>query len=284
MITVLGVGNVKKEAILIIGGDKRQEYVYQTLTADGYDCALENAYIENITDNITSYRYIILPVPASKNGKYIYSNNENFLLSFDSLCNNLTDKQIVFGGIIGRKLADLLDEKRIVYHDFGNNDDFLIYNAFLTAQGALRLLLESTEKSLSGKKALITGFGRIGKALAQLLNNLNLSVTVCARNENQLNLAECMGFNSLKLSELNFILTDTDYIFNTIPETVFKIDHIAKIRKDTIYFELASAPFGADKNMLNEYNVKYVNGEALPGRFTPESAGVKIAKTIENLI
>ncbi len=274
---------MKKEPILILAGDKRQQYIYSVLSDDGYECEYENENADRIKKSLSQYRYIILPMPASKGGKLIYSNNPDFILSCEDLAERLSEKQIVFAGGLSKELIYIFERKNIVYFDLTKNEDFLTYNAFLTAQGAIRLLLENTEQLITGKNALITGFGRVGKALASAIKGLNLSVTVCVRNEGQKNLADNLGLHTIGYNSLGDILTETDYIFNTVPQIVFNTEHINYMKNDTLYFELASSPYGADRTEINK-KLKFVDGSALPGKFVPYSAGEKIAKTIKKLI
>ena len=196
----------------------------------------------------------------------------------------LTEKHILFGGGFTKEMVNLMEQKNIVYYDFNNNEDFLIYNAFLTTQGALKLLLDNTEKDITRRNVLITGFGRIGKSLSLTLNNLNMNVTVCARKDTQLNMAKYLGFDSIKYDTLKEKIADTDLIFNTVPVQVFDTVCIERIKPDAVYFELASSPFGADKKQLVACGIKYVDGGSLPGRYTPYSAAEKIARITENLI
>lgn len=275
---------MKKEPIIILGGDKRQEYIYTVLSEDGYCCELVNNSTEQLNEKLSECRYVILPVPASKDNEKIYCKNENFKLNCPTLVEMLSADQIVFGGSLGKELTYQLERKRIVYYDLNSNEDFLVYNAFLTAQGALLLLLSNTEKEVSRCKALITGFGRTGKALSLALSRLNISVTVCARKDSQHNIAQCLGFNTVNYYELIDAVKDKDFIFNTVPERVFASEHIKRMKKNAVYFELASSPYGADKTLFSAYDIKHIDGSSLPGRFVPYSAGEKIAKTIEKLI
>lgn len=275
---------MKKEALIIIGGDKRQEYLYSILRNDGYDCELINKSTDKSSEIIAEKRYIVLPVPVSKDGCNIYCNDKDFVLSFEKLSHMITEKHILLGSGFRKDMINLMERKNIVYYDFNSNEDFLIYNAFLTAQGALKLMLDNTEKDITNLNVLVTGFGRIGKSLSLALNRLNMNVTVCARKAAQLNMAKYLGFDSIKYDLLEEKASDTDFIFNTVPERVFDTVNIEKIKSDTVYFELASSPFGADKNKLSANGVKYVDGGSLPGRYTPYSAAEKIARITENLI
>lgn len=275
---------MKNESVIIIGGDKRQEYIYNVLSADGYNCYIENRTTDYIEEKLSECRYVILPLPVSKDNKHIYCKNIDFILSFEDLCNMLTDRHKVFAGGLNKHQLYLLDEKEIKYYDYSDSEEFLVYNAFLTAQGALKLLLDNTDKSLTRNKALITGYGRIGKALANLLSKLNVSVTVCVRSNGQFNLAECMGFDAMKFDDLKRNLYDVDYVFNTVPQCVFNEEHIANMKSDAIYFELASAPYGVDRAIFDSRHARFVDGGALPGRYTPCSAGEIIAKIIDTTI
>ncbi|MBR5826952.1 MAG: hypothetical protein IKY78_07695 [Clostridia bacterium] len=275
---------MKNETLIIIGGDKRQEHLLTILQNDGYNCEILNKSTEKLKDVISEKRYVVLPVPVSKDGKHIYCNNKDFILSFEALGDTLTEKHILFGGGFTKEMVNLMEQKNIVYYDFNNNEDFLIYNAFLTTQGALKLLLDNTEKDITRRNVLITGFGRIGKALSLTLNNLNMNVTVCARKDTQLNMAKYLGFDSIKYDTLKEKIADTDLIFNTVPVQVFDTVCIERIKPDAVFFELASSPFGADKKQLVACGIKYVDGGSLPGRYTPYSAAEKIARITENLI
>lgn len=275
---------MNNESVIIIGGDKRQEYIYSVLSEDGYDCEIINKSTDNIEDCLAKKRYVILPVPASKDGKNIYCSNKDFIIEYSELGKILTDKHIVFGVGLPKELIYQMNRNNTVYYDLNNNEDLLVYNAFLTAQGALKLLLDNTEKDINSRKVIVTGFGRIGKALAILLKGLNMKITVCVRKDSQQNLAGYLGLRGIKYDTLKDEISDADFIFNTVPEQVFNTECISRIKKNAVYFELASAPFGADKSQLTAYKVKRVDAGSLPGRYTPYSAGEKIARILENLI
>ena len=57
-------------------------------------------------------------------------------------------------------------------YDYSDNELFLLQNAELTAHGAIKILYENLQKPINKAKILITGFGRIGKILTQILVNL----------------------------------------------------------------------------------------------------------------
>lgn len=270
--------------ILIIGGDKRQSHLCDVLLARGYVCLYENNDIKRVMSKIRECKYIVLPVPVSRNGKQIYSDNSKFRLDTERLVSSLTNRHIVFGAGFDKATASLLEEKNIVFADMNSNEDFLLYNAFLTAQGAVCLLLNSTEKFISGSRVLITGYGRIGKALTHFVKGLGAEVTVCARNESQLTGAKGIGCKGISIKDMPKTVHIYDYIFNTVPDNIFSFSDIALMDNSCIYFELASKPFGAAERIFEELDKKYVSGASLPGRFLSQSAGERIASFIEKMV
>ncbi len=270
--------------ILIIGGDNRQCHLCDLLLNDGYACLYENNDILRVFAKLNKCRYIVLPVPVTSNGRHIYSKNEKFRLELNKLFTSLSKNHIVFGGGFPSEASEVLNKRNIVYADMNNNEDFLIYNAYLTAQGAVRLLLSSTQRLITGKKILVTGFGRISKALVLLLRSLGAYVTVCARSTRQLTEAECMGYETLELKDMSKKIYTYDFIFNTVPDNIFTFSDIAAIDSGAIYFELASKPYGAPVSVFEELDKKLIDGASLPGRYLSESAGERIAEFIRKMV
>ncbi len=270
--------------IMIIGGDDRQCHLCDLLLNDGYACLYENNDIGRVLTKLSKCRYIVLPVPVSRNGRHIYSKNEKFKLDIEKLLTSLSKEHIVFGGGFSAEASEILNRRNIIYADINANEDFLIYNAYLTAQGAVNLLLSSTKKLITGRKILITGFGRISVALAPVLRSMGAEVTICARNVCQLTQAACIGFDTLMLKDISKKVHLFDYIFNTVPENIFTFSDIASIDSGATYFELASKPYGAPATVFDELDKSYVDGSNLPGRYLSESAGERIAEFIRKMV
>ena len=72
-------------------------------------------------------------------------------------------------------------------------------------------------------------------------------------------------------------LEEYDIIINTVPARVLE-KSINTARKDCYILELASAPYGLDQEYAKEFN--YEMGASLPGKVSPESAGLEILNCI----
>ncbi len=240
----------KRKKIAVIEGDKRQEYLFELLKKEGYNADYINKNEEAAGD------LIVFPMPPDENIKF----------------SHIKQSTVIFGGITKNAKA-FFDKEDIEYYCFSDSEVFTLENAYYTAQGAIRLLLENTEEYLSKKEALITGYGRIAKALAEKLKALGLKITILARNEVQLISAENSGYDVLSFNEYKNNLNSFDYVFNTIPFNVFMNDDIKMLNNEAIYFELASAPYGADKRHFNDLKKKYISASGLPGKLLPLSSG-----------
>ena len=270
--------------ILIVGGDKRMQMLGAILTVRGHYCIRENKDCNIALSLIDKAKVVVLPLPVTKDGVNIFSDNIDFKLSLKDVFPALKPGQLVVSGGIGAKFSEKSESNGVRFFNLSDCEAFTVYNAYLTAQGALRLLLDNTQSYINGKIVLITGFGRVAKALCSVLKGLNMRICVAARNNVQLCEAKCLGYNALDINEISEEIYLFDYIFNTVPHQIFSRQIIKGIKKECIYFELASRPFGASEDDFTAENKKYILASALPGKYTAYSAAEKIADYVEKLI
>ena len=108
-----------------------------------------------------------------------------------------------------------------------------------TAEGAIQLAMEELPITLSGARCLITGYGRVGQALARLLVALGANVTVAARKFSDLARAQTLGCETLEIQHLENA-GDFDVIFNTVPVLLFSRDILQRMDRSTLLIDLAS--------------------------------------------
>ena len=257
-----------KGKIAIIGDNEVQKSLQKRLEVKGFTTASFNSLSDfsEYDNNRASFEKVFLPFPSNEKncGK----------ASSDKLI--FTEKQSVFGGLFDEKTRYSAEKSGAEICDYFEDEAYVLKNAILTSYGAVRLLLENTKTSITGKKALITGFGRIGSSLALMLRGLGLKVYVAARRKEICVRASSMGFDVIKFSQLKGALFYFDFIFNTVPEKILTCVDVTHLRNDTLYFELSSFPFGASKEDFIENGKLFIDGKALPGRFFPEAVAENI--------
>lgn len=183
-------------------------------------------------------------------------------------------------------------ENKAVFHgmakeNFGKNymenENYVLKNAILTAEGAVTYLENETDYSLNNAKVLITGYGRIGKALHKILKAYGSKVTVCSRStvsktEAQFNGANHIGFSQLKEK------SDFDIVINTVPHIVFTKAELSVLDRDTIILDLASFPGGIDTLVADSLKLKRLSGRAMPSKYTSKTAGICIGEAVLEMI
>lgn len=275
---------MKNSNFVIIGGDKRQKYLGEYLKKCGNSVETYGLYdwdddSERLKSLITPESVIILPLPVSKNGKTVFMPFSKRELLLSRLLNLINSKNKVFGGMFGEELACALQEKHIPFYDYYDST-FISENAYLTAFGTLKIILEHIDFAVSQGVFAITGYGRVGRETAELLKKLSCDVTVFARSEEALTGASLRGCRAEKLSTLPDYADRFDIIINTVPQRIINAETLIKIRPDCKIIELASAPFGVKPEEAEKYSVSVIKAPGLPGKYTAKTAGELIGKKI----
>lgn len=268
------------EKALIIGGDKRQTYLKKHLSGHFSDvCYIRESEDSELLNEIDRFSHIVFPVPVSKDGDYIFSNT-SLKLKIADAADLIKPYHKVYGAGFDRETINKFEKNKIKYYDFMKDMTFKRANAVLTAQGTLRLLLDNTENCVSGKKALIIGFGDVAQTLADLLFKAGIRVCISARKPMVLHLAELLGYKTTALKSVGVSAEKYDYIFGTVPARILREKDISSMKDSAVYFELASPPFTAEKEFFVKHKKRYIFGGGLPGRYLPEAS----AKLISDFI
>lgn len=269
--------------ILLLGGDERQKSLANLFERDNIQVfsAFDDAELEHLRP-ISAYETIILPVPCSADKKHVFSKEKTLSLSLDAVAAAAKNTTRIIGGGFPDGFCAAAQDNGALLFDLLGERDFALFNAHLTAQGAVRLLLENTKQFVVSKKALVTGFGKIAKPTALFLRALGLDVYVAARRKESRTECAALGFKALRIEDLSSCVRIFDFIFNTVPARLFSKNDVLHMKETAVYFELASRPYAARENDFCSSKARYVFGGGLPGRFCSDSCAEKIKETIEN--
>ncbi len=279
---------MKTRNIVIVGGDKRQKYLKEYLTKQGFDV---NSYglfdwdedTDKLKGMIGEDTVVILPLPATRNDKTIFMPFSKKEISIDRLFSFLGSKNLVFGGIIKGELLSRLREGEIPFYDYYDRT-FIEKNAVLTAFGALKIILEHIDFALPLGKYAVTGFGRVAKETVAVLKSLSCDVTVFARNPSQREDAIIKGCKAEPLTSLSRLSGGYDIVINTVPSHIIHEETIMNMKNGSKIIELASAPFGLDFDVARKHGIDVVKAMGLPGKYTPKTAGEIIGKKLQSFL
>lgn len=239
--------------------DKRDTYLLDRLILDGYSA-----------------------VTADK--AYLYAEPKTYLMSIRTILTddvtNFAPDSVVFSREISEKTAELLKAKNIAFFDYNKDENFLVKNAELTAEGALAHLIMNTNISLENTKTLILGYGRVGKAVAKLLKQNGVYVAVAARRKEARDNALELCNKAYSMDGFLTELSSFTAIVNTVPDKILQGDILEHIDKECFILDLASLPGGVDYPAAKEMGLNIMHALGVPGKIAPESAAKCILESV----
>jgi len=239
----------------IFGGDERFAILKRLLSDAGYEeCGAEP-------------QLAIVPIPTPK--------------GCVSLFEGLPKGTLVLAGKCDADMKNAANEKGLRLFDYTAMPSFAAKNADITAEGAVYLLMRSTDSTLKGKRALVIGFGRIGKLLARKLAALGVRVSVLSSSADMRALAEALGYGSEKTGNCG---GDYDMLINTAPAALLSAEELRRFKRGTLVLELASAPGGFTEHELRAMELRYIAAPGLPGRYAPYSAAEVIFDAVKSIL
>ena len=93
---------------------------------------------------------------------------------------DIEDGAYVFCGRVDKEGEALANSRNITLDVYSKDEKFQAINSRLTAEGALKILLERSTKGLFDIKALVIGFGRTGSAVARILSDVGVKLDVAS--------------------------------------------------------------------------------------------------------
>lgn len=274
----------------IIGGDKRFLFTANSFLDDGFNIKLfgfsklnaDDYDICNSIKEIKNCDVLVFPVPPVKDGMVNAPFAKNPIAFNKELAESLMGKK-VFLPMKEKVISLCRDFENINCKDYFKREDFTLLNAYITAEGALQVLLNSFEGSVLDSKILICGFGRIGKCLAKILKDLNAQVYVSARKAEDFAKITINGYKPVHTESIKEV-KGFDVVFNTVPSLIFTKEVLQNTHKNTLFIDLASLPGGIDKSAAREYDIDVIHALALPGITAPKKAGEIIKDTIVKML
>lgn len=216
---------------------------------------------------------IVLPLPAAENGLISGSDIPvGEIFGFGG--------KVYIGGRLGGEFEPYRKNHTLI--DYALRADFAEKNARPTAEAALMLAARENPFAYFGSRCVISGFGRIGKALAPPLAALGAEVFVLARSEASRAAAALDGAIALPFERAGEI-GRAETVFNTVPSLVLG-KPLLKSLAPRLVIDLASMPGGCDFAAAEELGIKAVHALSLPGRIFPETAAAATAETVISII
>ncbi len=277
---------MKKEKILIAGGDMRQLYCGLRL-AQGHDTAVigfDDKYTSphaslKKADHDTLYDCVVFPVPPLTEDGFLSTPCGNEKLSLARIKDMVKPCGKVFTGRNDSRLQEAFADSEII--NYMELEEVSLLNAIPTAEGAVQIALDELPVTLSGLRVMIVGCGRIGTALINILKGFGADITVAVRNAKGSAKAKIAGVKSVCTRDM---AAEYDLIFNTVPSLIFDRKVLEKFGTDTLFIDLASKPGGIDFDCAAELGIRAIWALGLPGKTAPVTSGEIIADSISGIL
>ncbi len=289
--------NIPKIAVL--GGDMRQYAVAKELSKKDiniytYGLGVSSPELfgvkncENMNEAVKNADAVILPLPVSTDGTLLNcpALRSNEKISLECIIGAMNEHSYLFGGRIPQNIALQAELGGIKVKDYFLSEKLQIKNAYITAEAAVSIAMNSLDRCIRGSHLAVTGTGRISRLLCDILIKLGANVTVAARNADALAYFELMGCHTVVIDGnkdsvwYEEFLFGYDIIFNTVPAWLFDREFLLKADKKMLIIELASAPGGVDICAARELSSNVLWGASLPGKYAPYGAGEIISECI----
>lgn len=246
------------EKWLVIGKDERLKQLAKKLTSPERSVFYKHTDIWDISMNATVLDFfpnkIVLPILPMQ-------------VEVPML---LGTKQVQFyAGRLNEHWQVLLKNAKV--SNYLQDESFIWKNAALTAEGLLAYFYEKGI-SVQDKVFIVTGFGRVAKMIAQVLESLHAKVYISVRSKTQQTEARVYGYPVISLQPNQMVKADA--LINTIPAQWLTQPFSEQLNMPI--FDLASAPgclyyvSRADYQLLS----------SLPGKYFPEKAAQILYETI----
>lgn len=290
---------IAKYDIAIIGGDRRTACMAPILVEKGYRVlcfrTVEIAcnpsikskiyFTESLREAFDSAPVIIGGIPFTKSDSlYCEVNSSDTTVSLAEIQRSIRKHQKIFAGIIPENFRRTCEEREITCYDFMLDEPMTLYNAVSTAESAILEALLHKDTNLHMSNALVLGYGRCGKMIADRLKGLHACVTVCSNDTNELALACALGFDTMHLSNLWKNICCYEYIFNTIPARILNRRCLEKVSSNAIIIDITSNRTGADYEIAKKLKINIHFCPGLPGKYAGESCAKYLTDYVINRI
>lgn len=273
----------------VLGGDLRYKILCELLQKDGYSVnCFANEYKENTVGEfvglINGADVLVAPIPFSKDSKNVFLPTA-YNISINSLLCEMDKNGCkgLVGGVMGAEVYSDAANYGIRVYDFFDMEEVAVLNAIPTAEGAIQTAMQESERTIFGSKALVLGYGRCGKILANMLKGIGADVSATYRKDSDRAYITAYGIHPIELKEFVSYIKEFSFIFNTIPYPVLNKDILRRVAKGSVIIDIAQAPGGTDFATASALNLRALYCPGLPGRVAPYTAAEVLKGALINI-
>lgn len=251
---------------LVVGGDRRMGLLARLLTENGFTVdTLGLRPGDEKTAQVGEAKALLFPYPVSvKNGRV--PTQTGLLIRPEEILAQAKPEATV---LAGRGL-----EQTVLHYE--QAEGFARQNAELSAESALGEVMQRSERALMDMRLLITGYGLFGRALALRCRAMGAEICIAARREAARHQARTDGMEAIPLEEMGERAAQVHMLLNTVPARIIGEDVLKALPESAWLLELASEPYGFDRETAERLHPRFEILPGLPGKCLPLSAALTL--------
>ena len=269
---------------IMLKKDENEVFVYGMEKSNEIISNKKIVKCENLQIAINNGDIIIGSIPFLKSNGEMYTTFSDNNITIKDLTEKEHKNKIFIAGNISKQTRDILEKSYGKVIDIMEREELVILNTIATAEGAIDVAIQNTDKILHGSKILILGFGRVGKIVASKFHQLSCRVTCAARKDTDFAWIKAYGYEAVNIYKLKEDLKKYDIIINTVPQMIIDKNEMQYMKQNVLLIDLASTPGGVNSEDAQKMNLKFVWALALPGKVAPVSSAKFIKETIYNVL
>ena len=151
--------------ITIVGGDARMPYTAAALMGMGHQTALCAYRDTPFSPSMLSVaEAVLLPLPLSRDGVHLNAPTTEIATPLSEMARMLPEGVPLLCGHADDTLRAIAGDRPILA--YGQDEEYLRKNAYITAEGAIAMLMAELSSALADTPCLILGAGRLASALS----------------------------------------------------------------------------------------------------------------------
>lgn len=272
--------------ILVVGGDRRALLMAPMLAGAGYEVrTLGLAAGDEKQADIAGADALLMPYPFAVRDGNVPTLTGLTLHPGDVLeCAGNGTAVLAGQGLEPYIAAEKALGKKLGLAYYTSHEPFVQKNAELSAEAALFEAMGRSQRALMDQAVLVTGYGRFGRALALRLRAVGAKVWVAARREAARLLAGEEGMHPIMPEEIAEVAPELGMVLNTVPAPIIDTQALKALPKGAWLLELASAPYGFNRDDARRLDLKSDVLPGLPAKYACESAALALKEAAMRLL
>ena len=274
--------------IALMGGALREQIVADHLREKGFRIAtyamkdMRSTDVKSAEVCLKDASALILPVRSNDREGLIGGNSSACPVALnEKILNTMGDRAPIYCGIASEELRSMAKKTDHPLYEVMEHDDIAIPNAVLTAEGTLFYVMEQLPVGLRELHIAVFGYGRVGKACAELFSAVGSRVTVFCRHRADWEAGRENGFDIRYYGGTGAILPKVDVLINTVPAIVVTEEIMKQLKLKCHIVDLASYPGGVEPIPKEAYDLFSLMLPGIPGKYAPITAGRILAEYYE---